>query len=70
MARSVNAAVRYLESTHYEHMRSEREALPIVLEYHVTHHVKHLDRFCARQPALCTGEGYRWTPGDPVARFP
>lgn len=30
----------------------------------------HADRFCNFHEELCTGEGFRWKPGDPVARFP
>jgi hypothetical protein len=30
----------------------------------------HADRLCNSTVALCTGEGFRWKPGDPVARFP
>lgn len=29
----------------------------------------HAHRFCDQLEALCSGDGFRWAPGDPVARF-
>lgn len=68
------SVVDYLESPEYEHLNRPQPVRGVLIE--VTQDLprhgqsRELEELCKQHRLLCTGKGYSWSPGDPVARFP
>lgn len=73
--------VQYLESPRYEHLEHPN-AIPSPLLTIAGHFwserddafigmadLPHDDQLCKASKALCTGDGFRWTPDTPELRF-